>query len=84
MRLRSSPFIPANTRHLGLDLLRMTGIMLVVWSQSTAIPPLIVGIVSDRLGPTGVDLLFVLGGFLIGSLLFDTLTKNGGLNVTRV
>ena len=67
----SSLHILASTRNPGLDLLRMTAIVLVLWSHPPATPPVLVGILSNRLGPTGVDLFFVLSGFLIGSLLFD-------------
>ena len=71
------------SRNVGLDLLRMTAIILVLWSHPPTSPSVLIGILSDRLGPTGVDLFFVLSGFLIGSLLFDEIAKTDSLDVKR-
>lgn len=77
-----SPIL-TNRRNIGLDLLRLTAILLVLWSHPPATPSVFVGTLSDRLGPTGVDLFFVLSGFLIGSLLLDEIAKTDGLDVKR-
>jgi peptidoglycan/LPS O-acetylase OafA/YrhL len=61
----------------------MLAIFLVLWSHPPVQPSGVTGLLSDRLGPTGVDLFFVLSGFLIGSLLFDEVAKTDKLDVKR-
>ena len=82
MRITHRPIL-ASSRNAGLDMLRMTAIMLVLWSHPPATPTAFLGSLSGRLGPTGVDLFFVLSGFLIGSLLFDEIAKTDSLDVKR-
>lgn len=76
------------SRVLQLDLLRGVAILLVLFAHS-ALPPEDAGwwrpIVwyLHFLGPTGVDLFFVLSGFLIGGLLFAEIRRTGRLDVRR-
>jgi peptidoglycan/LPS O-acetylase OafA/YrhL len=74
-------------RLVGLDLLRCLAIVLVLGHH----PPGGYGRVLQhplfvpwfRIGWTGVDLFFVLSGFLIGGLLFDEAKRTGRLRVLR-
>lgn len=75
-------------RNLRLDVLRGIAILLVLCSHSVALHehagwagPL-VHIVQAG-GWTGVDLFFVLSGFLIGGLLFNEIARDGTLDVRR-
>jgi peptidoglycan/LPS O-acetylase OafA/YrhL len=75
-------------RLVQLDLLRFIAIMLVIGAHPFmshadlgALRP-----VADlwlRFGWTGVDLFFVLSGFLVGGLLFQELQRSGSLDVRR-
>jgi peptidoglycan/LPS O-acetylase OafA/YrhL len=60
-----------NTRVFGLDLLRALAITLVVLAHFFASTPLKFG------GLLGVELFFVLSGFLIGGILISSFVKNG-------
>ena len=82
MAISPNPVL-ALSRNVGLDMLRMTAIMLVLWSHPPAHPSVFIGKLSERLGPTGVDLFFVLSGFLIGSLLFDEIVKYNSVDLKR-
>jgi peptidoglycan/LPS O-acetylase OafA/YrhL len=84
----SSPLRGASHRSVTLDFLRGVAILLVLgrhWvvdpSQAGWFRPLAVAL--DRFGWTGVDLFFVLSGFLIGGLLLSEIRKEGRLNVGR-
>lgn len=66
-------------RNFGLDLIRAIAIILVVASHCTFILPNFHVTLTDGirlLGATGVDLFFVLSGFLIGGLLLRKLSSN--------
>ena len=75
-------------RLVGLDIFRAVAILLVVWHHSIFIlSPLTnlpyVGnlinkaiVISTWIGPLGVDLFFVLSGFLIGTILIKTFIEN--------
>ena len=75
-------------RMLQLDLLRGVAILLVLFTHSVVRPQEagsmgpVLGYL-QRLGPTGVDLFFVLSGFLVGGLLFRELLTTGRLDVRR-
>lgn len=71
-----------------LDVLRGVAILLVLFTHSTVQPgasgvlaPVLVYL--RYLGPSGVDLFFVLSGFLVGGLLFKELREKGRLDVRR-
>ncbi len=76
------------TRILQLDLLRAVAILLVL-GRHFVVPPRQAGIFSpfaeawERFGWTGVDLFFVLSGFLIGGLLYRELHATSDLNLSR-
>jgi peptidoglycan/LPS O-acetylase OafA/YrhL len=71
-----------------LDVLRGVAILLVIGRH-----PVVEATAAGRIAPlanlwyhfgwTGVDLFFVLSGFLIGGLLFAELRRTGRLNVSR-
>jgi peptidoglycan/LPS O-acetylase OafA/YrhL len=71
-----------------LDVLRGLAILMVMWSH-LVIPPEHAGFMAPvaefgvLVGSSGVDLFFVLSGFLIGGLLFKELRHYGRLNVGR-
>lgn len=67
------------TRNFGLDVIRASAILLVVLSHCTYILPepntvFVNGI--RLLGATGVDIFFVLSGYLIGGILIKKLNSN--------
>jgi peptidoglycan/LPS O-acetylase OafA/YrhL len=73
----------SNHKAPGLDLLRAAAVILVViyhYSiRKTEAPFSIVG----QYGWMGVDLFFVLSGFLIGNQLFRSLKRNKGINFSQ-
>ncbi|MEY4508213.1 MAG: hypothetical protein RLZZ450_335 [Pseudomonadota bacterium] len=78
----------ASVRLVQLDLLRGVAILLVLLRHPLVDPhetglllPL-AGVI-HHLSWTGVDLFFVLSGFLVGGLLFDELRRHSRLDVTR-
>src|SRR5437763_1037392 len=84
---KSAP-APAGGRIQQLDFLRGVAILLVLvyhWvfppSDAGLLRPIMEGI--ERFGWSGVDLFFVLSGFLIGGLLFKEIQKTGRLDVKR-
>src|SRR5262245_62043709 len=71
-----------------LDVLRTAAILLVMghhpvvhWSDEQAVPASIWW--WHRLGYTGVDLFFVLSGFLVSGLLFGEQVRTGTIDVRR-
>lgn len=75
-------------RNLQLDVLRGVAILLVLCSHSVSLheragwaEPIVT--VLQRIGWSGVDLFFVLSGFLIGGLLFNEISRDGTLDVKR-
>jgi peptidoglycan/LPS O-acetylase OafA/YrhL len=76
-------------RNAGLDLLRFVAIVLVLGRHLQAFPPdgnrLMHALVStwQRGGWIGVDLFFVLSGFLVSGLLFKEYQARGALSIKR-
>jgi peptidoglycan/LPS O-acetylase OafA/YrhL len=76
------------TRILQLDLLRAVAILLVL-GRHGVVPENHSGVFHPfavawaRFGWTGVDLFFVLSGFLIGGLLYEELHQTAGLSLGR-
>jgi len=66
-----------NSRNQALDVLRGVAILLVFGNHLTYYH------VWNRAGWIGVDLFFVLSGFLVSSLLFQEYKANGDLNIDR-
>jgi peptidoglycan/LPS O-acetylase OafA/YrhL len=77
----------AGKRNLQLDVLRGVAILLVLGRHfEMPNPGGAVGAFADgwyRIGWLGVDLFFVLSGFLIGGLLLSELARHGKVDVTR-
>ena len=82
------PGAPHKKRSIELDVLRGTAIILVLFHHYAVtckqagflkIPATFL----ERLGWTGVDLFFVLSGFLVGGLLFNELRTKGKLDIKR-
>ena len=74
-------------RNIQLDVLRGVAILLVLGRHLELPRPAgIAGLLADvwfRIGWIGVDLFFVLSGFLIGGLLVEELHHRGKIDVTR-
>jgi len=90
MNMAKSVPVPAATggRMIQLDVLRGIAILLVLcrhtvlpWSDAGILQPVMYHLYC--LGWTGVDLFFVLSGFLIGGLLFNEIKHTKTLNVKR-
>jgi peptidoglycan/LPS O-acetylase OafA/YrhL len=79
---------PASSRMIQLDVLRGVAILGVLGRHSV-VEPNQAGLLRipaklwDHLGWTGVDLFFVLSGFLVGGLLMSELRHRGRLDVGR-
>ena len=68
-------------RVFGLDVMRAIAILIVVDSHATiALKEYYNGAFWHNLMPDGVELFFVLSGFLIGGILIRSYEKNGGFN----
>ena len=66
-------------RIFGLDIMRAVAILLVVFSHTLWIVPGAKGLIPDLLslaGVIGVEIFFVLSGFLIGRIVFKLFVKN--------
>jgi peptidoglycan/LPS O-acetylase OafA/YrhL len=82
--------IPARDRGrlVPLDALRGVAILLVLFTHTT-VQPDEAGVLRPALaylrylGPSGVDLFFVLSGFLVGGLLLREVQETGRLDVRR-
>jgi len=79
---------PQQMRIKQLDLLRGLAILLVLGRHPVMKPPEsgllgLIGSTWQRFGWTGVDLFFVLSGFLIGGLLFNEFKCSSSLNIWR-
>jgi peptidoglycan/LPS O-acetylase OafA/YrhL len=77
-------------RFAWFDCLRFVAILLVMFAHcpsdvAHALPPVLAGIFSflNLFGWAGVDLFFVLSGFLVSGLLFDEHTATGAINIRR-
>jgi peptidoglycan/LPS O-acetylase OafA/YrhL len=76
-----------NQRSIGLDLLRFVAVVMVIVSHLVLEP------IPDRLmpylqyvlgyGPAGVNLFFVLSGFLVSGLLFNEYKRKGQISARR-
>src|SRR5258706_13833686 len=84
---KSAP-APAGGRIQQLDFLRGVAILLVLFyhwvfppNEAGLLRPIMEGI--ERFGWGGVDLFFVLSGFLIGGVFFKGIQKTGGFGVKR-
>ena len=77
------------SRLIQLDILRGIAILLVLahhqvfWITPTSEPFRSICVIFSQFGWTGVDLFFVLSGFLIGSLLFNEIRDCNNLDVAR-
>lgn len=71
-------------RNLGLDLLRLAAVLLVI-VRHLHLPDAAPAYVTfcQRGGWVGVDLFFVLSGFLVSSLLFAEFSRHGTIDITR-
>ena len=67
-------------RVFGLDILRFLAIVLVVFGHSQSLLPTNIPFLSNLRLPDGVDLFFVLSGYLIGLILIKTIDKNETIN----
>lgn len=83
----ASPSVDRGRRNLQLDVMRGVAILLVIGRHlELENPSGPVGALSwlwHRIGWIGVDLFFVLSGFLIGGLLLSELARHGRLDVPR-
>lgn len=80
---------PVTNRLAQLDFLRAVAVFLVIGNHSAICPPETSEIFNKitsvwyRGGWTGVDLFFVLSGFLIAGLLFNEYKKRGAIDIKR-
>lgn len=87
--LPSADLVKQNHRLLCLDVLRAAAMFLVLFSHASSPPremwePLRKGIVLlDHVGWIGVDLFFVLSGFLVSGLLFREHIKTGRFRIAN-
>lgn len=75
-------------RSMALDVLRGVAIVLVLLFHAPAghpqsLPVAVVWLIFNRTGWSGVDLFFVLSGFLVGGLLLSELKKRDSVDASR-
>ncbi len=89
MASQLSAVAPSSARLLGLDLLRLVSIVLVLGRHMEPAPsnlPWPLNVVFDlwnNHGGIGLDVFFVLSGFLVSGLLFAEFRKHGEISVRR-
>lgn len=77
------------SRHAGLDILRAVAVLMVLGNHTSICPPEVslflnrITTVWDRGGWTGVDLFFVLSGFLISGLLLNEYQQRGDIDIKQ-
>ena len=76
-------FRRTNSREPGLDLLRALAIIMVFTFHYRLFSEKVPFNIFSKYGWAGVDLFFVLSGYLIGSQLFKTISKNYKIEVGR-
>lgn len=74
--LETQPVRPAMKRNLNLDCLRAIAVFLVICRHNQYLP-------GSSHGWVGVDLFFVLSGYLISGLLFQQWSRTGSLQIPR-
>lgn len=72
-----------NTRYRSMDLLRSIAIILVVLAHTVLSYGAPDNLAPLQFGGTGVDLFFVLSGWLLGGLLFKEAEAHGSINVKK-
>ena len=72
-----------DTRYRSMDLLRAIAITLVILAHSVFSYGAPEHLAPLQFGGTGVDLFFVLSGWLLGGLLFKEAEKNGNIDIKR-
>lgn len=72
-----------DSRIHSLDVLRGIAVLLVLFRHLPSRDASTAFVILQRIGWVGVDLFFVLSGFLISGLLFSEFDKTGELNVKR-
>ena len=72
-----------DTRYRSMDFLRAVAIILVILAHSVFSYGAPEHLAPLQFGGTGVDLFFVLSGWLLGGLLFKEAEKNGRIDIKR-
>jgi peptidoglycan/LPS O-acetylase OafA/YrhL len=73
-----SPAVPARVRSTNLDCLRAIAVLLVLFQHQSYLWPW-----THRIGWAGVDLFFVLSGFLVTGLLIEERASRGQVDIGR-
>lgn len=72
-----------NYRIRSMDFLRAVAILLVILAHTSLSYGRFPSLVPLQFGGTGVDLFFVLSGWLLGCQLFKELNKHNTINIKR-